>query len=447
MRYANFSDTGKKNVNIGDYLQLIVVEYLYHLMDIPKKEIVRFSVKELENYDGEPVVLPCCFFCVDYIKSGRIAVSPKITPIFFGISFSTVDKFMDLEQFFGDEYNINYLRNYAPIGCRDEFTYDLMLKYDIPAYINGCMTAVFPRQEERMGNKVFLIDAPKSVLPYIPMSILESYEISTQQYYFSDEEIENHEKMFDFVVSKYRYYLETAKLIITSRLHVALPLSAMGIPVVLTKDNVDGRFSFLERYIPIYQKEIYDVINWNLKLEEWEDMKRLLITHAIKRIKNGGGCDDELKSMEDSFTESFKKRTVRCVYKPSYSITHANGERFSEYAKKYWKKDDDINYAFWGISENNAEYWRNYIESQYPKAKLVALFDSYRKGERWGIEFQHPDNILFCENVCVIVCSVGAAQAAKEFFRENQVPQEKYYITSDCFIGNGDVEDRLSCEQ
>ena len=438
MKYANFCDAGRTSVNIGDYLQFIVNDYLLRLMNVSKDEIVYLGFKELVNYDGEEVVFPFCYSIIDFVKDGRIAISSKITPVFLAVTLSTVDRFMDVDKFLGDSYNREYLTKYGPIGCRDEITYEMFQRNNIPAYINGCMTAAFPRNTELTGDKVLFVDASRTLLPYLPEMNAEECAYSTQQYYFKEEEVANYKSIFEFVREKYREYIRTARLVITSRLHVALPMAAVGIPVVLAKDNVDGRFSFIEEYLPIYGKEDYNKINWKPDVVTWESTKELLLAHALGRLQNNID-KSELERMEQKLTGLFQTRKRKKEYKVSHEITHKNGERFDEYALRYWKKKEVIRYAFWGVSENNLEYWKNYIETRCPNAMLTAVYDSFRKGELLGFPYQKPEEFAKNKEVCVIVCSVGAAQAALKLFREYGISEERYCIVSDCFIDDDDI--------
>lgn len=433
MKYANFSTLGRTNVNIGDYLQFMVTDYLYFLMGIDENQVVRIHFDEVATYSGERVILPFCYSFIYFVKSGKIAISNKITPLFLAVTLSTIDAFDDVDQFLTDAFNREYLMKYAPIGCRDEITYQIFQRYGIPAYINGCMTAIFPKEPKILGEKVFFIDAPKTLSPFIPKHFYDNYEISTQQYYLDEEDIKDYHQIFDFVRSKYEYYRRHAKIVITSRLHAALPLTALGIPVILAKDYVDGRFSFIESYLPIYSKENYERINWNPSVPDIEFPKKMLIEHAIGRIKETIG-KVELQKMEDNLTEFFKLRKIENVYKNSHMVTHRNSEKFDKYAEKYWNEDENLKYALWGVSENNAEYWKNYIETHYPKAKLTAIFDRYKKGEMFGIPIETPDAVMDMPDVYIIVCSVGAAAEATTFFQQLDIGENRYCIVADMFI-------------
>lgn len=441
MKYANFSTLGLTNVNAGDYLQFMATDYLLSLIGIENKHIERIGFDKVEAYDGENVILPCCYSFIYFVKSGRISISEKIHPIFLAVTLSTIDRFMDLDEFFNNDFNRAYFLAHSPVGCRDEFTYNIFTKYHIPAYINGCMTAIFPKYTGISGTKVLFVDAPKSLLSYIPDSLLEECEFSTQQYYFNKSDVMDYHKLFEFVNEKYNYYKRTARLAITSRLHVALPLTAFGIPVVLAKDNVDGRFSFIENYLPIYSKENYNRINWNPSAPDFESIKKILIRHALGRIQNNIS-KTELETMEQGLTDLFKSRTAACEYKRSHTITHRNGDRFDAYASEFWSPDRPVKYALWGASENNSIYWKNHIESKYPYAELTAVFDSFKKGELFGLPYQCPEKIVDYNDTYIIVCSVGAVEAALKLFKELNMEKSRYCITSDCFISGDDIEKR-----
>lgn len=443
MKYANFCDTGRCNINIGDYLQFIAAEYLLKKMEIPTDEIVRLGFDDIDKYDGEDVIFPFCYSVIDFVKSGKISISKKIHPVFFAVTLTTIDKFMDVDVFLTDKFNADYFIEHGPIGCRDEITYHYFKSHNIPAYINGCMTAILPKSSKN-GDKVLFVDAPMSLLPFIPSDMLkEKCEFSTQQYYFSSEEIADHKKIFDFVYKKYDEYIKKAKLVITSRLHIALPMCAFGIPVILAKEHIDGRFSFIEKYIPAYDKEHFDQINWHPSVPDMDNIKKILIDHAVERLEIFN--DNSLNEKEIYLTEFYKSRKICCTYNNSHSVTHNNGDIFDEYAAQNWDNDKPIKYAFWGVSDNNYEYWINHITMKYPMAELTAIFDSFRSGEFHGFWCQRPENLLSDDynETKVIVCSVGAAQAAKKLFRKMQIDKKRYCIAADCFIENEDIIEQM----
>lgn len=60
-----------------------------------------------------------------------------------------------------------------------------------------------------------------------------------------------------------RYRLE-AKLVITSKIHVAMPCVAMGIPVVFITDEPNNiRFDVIQGILPIYSYKDMNYVNWS----------------------------------------------------------------------------------------------------------------------------------------------------------------------------------------
>lgn len=118
------------------------------------------------------------------------------------------------------------------------------------------------------------MDVPIEAEKFIPKDIREHSEIMTQQYYFSaDMSID---KILDTIKSQYCKYAREAKLVVTSRLHVASPCMAMGIPVVFTKNQIDARFGWIDNYIPLYDLKSYEKINWEQGPVEYEEDKKEL---------------------------------------------------------------------------------------------------------------------------------------------------------------------------
>jgi hypothetical protein len=107
--------------------------------------------------------------------------SHKIIPVFLG--FSALSK-----NFSNDD--VDYLRRFQPIGCRDQYSMENLRKYNINAYVNGCMTATFPKRRNHSKiskySKVFFIDVPDDFKKFVPKNILLNSEFSNHVY-FSDE--------------------------------------------------------------------------------------------------------------------------------------------------------------------------------------------------------------------------------------------------------------------
>ncbi len=138
---------------------------------------------------------------------------------------------------------IEYLRQYAPIGCRDWTTVDVLLSVDVPAFFSGCMTTtvstVFPDTPLRPGPdaEVAYVDVPESEVP-----------TGAPTYRHSDDAIRFRSfaaNMYDAIELLETYRRQHSGLV-TSRLHCYLPGRSIGVPVDFQPGNrSDPRFAGL----------------------------------------------------------------------------------------------------------------------------------------------------------------------------------------------------------
>lgn len=437
MKYANLywqstelNDSGFRAVNIGDNLQFLTIEYLYQCMGINKKDICRLKMNELRTYSGEHLVLPMnwALFDKNYMVEDKIAISDNIEPVFLAMTIQSISY---KEEYF-NEYNINYLKRYEPIGCRDIVTKDVLRGYGIEAYVSGCLTSVFPKRSKNSGqSRILLIDVPFETYQYIPKEIRDNAITMTQQYYYSNSI--SIEQIIDNVIKQYTYYKDNAKLVVTSRLHVASPCMAMGIPVVFTKNCIDARFSWLDTYLTLYDLNHYNEIDWNPVTIEYESNKQLIIDLAIKRIK-GSICknDEELKKIENLY--KVKKYNFRDFKDTIYS----NFEKAKNFLKTEYSNKSNFNYGIWGIGQA-AENFYMYMQQNYPFANLVTAIDAYKKVEFHGIKTINPELYVRKDNEIIFVLPVQASNIAPKILMEKGFSENEFVCAGDQFIHTNDL--------
>ena len=264
--------------NIGDNIQTFAIDYLYECAGIDKKDIININASEMKNYSGEYVLCPIFGYASHYKRFNQLPPSDKIIPIYIGFDMSdpTCDDI------------ISSLIKYEPIGCRDEATMELLRSKGVKAYITGCVTTVLPKRNDKLKNgKVFLVDIPHELKEYIPKEYLKNavevsheHELGHSQMTEQDRvTIENDAKE---ILKRYK---EEASLVITSRLHAASPCVAMGIPTIVAINNIDRRFSFIDKLIPIYDSNHFDKIDWNPRPVEMEGIKKQIISLFCDRLK------------------------------------------------------------------------------------------------------------------------------------------------------------------
>lgn len=184
--------------------------------------------------------------------------APEINPLFISFHLNS----HHAEALLSNSENIKYLKKYEPIGCRDENTVKWLNKFNITAYYSSCLTTTLDidyKTDKKSGNilmvdvlykndyKKIYKDNPLRIIPHIlkgkffkrndrentikdliPADILRNAEYETHSYYTKDYTEEQRFKLADDLLKKYA----CAKLVITSRIHCALPCLAMGTPVV-----------------------------------------------------------------------------------------------------------------------------------------------------------------------------------------------------------------------
>lgn len=295
MKYGLLVEFGAKCSNFGDYVQSIAIEYLYtEIMGIPKSEIVHITAKELSTYDGEELLVPYSYVMhlLVFPEYTTVKLSPKIKLVFLGGSFSFTQ--------FGNQYSIDHVfdekngwiamfKKFAPIGCRDAYTYEVLQKLGIPSYIGGCITNILPRriEGEAKKGKVLLVDLTSDILPYLPKNVVNGAVAMTQYEPNGDLTVEeNYQRAKD----RYKFYYD-ADLIVSSRYHMVTPCNAMGVPCVFVNRNInyykrDIRLGTLNPTIQFCTTENVQSIDWNPKAGEFEELKRQMSGLAVKRIED-----------------------------------------------------------------------------------------------------------------------------------------------------------------
>lgn len=343
MKFANIDmslptdNLAGKNIisfNLGDFLQTNAISYLYQYMGISKKEIQWIRNRELQTYAGEPVLLPINIMAAwPALPSGGL-FSPNIFPVFCGVSFP--------EEL--PAKSVEWIRQWEPVGCRDEATYRYLKEQGVDSFLSGCMTIALPKRKEPSGSKVFFVDAPDDILHYAPENLL-SNAVFRNNFFIGDYSDLLPESPNLYIRRRYHELAQEAALVVTSRLHVAAPCIAMGIPTIVCVGKfVSSRFSWIDKYVPIYTKKDYDKINWNpphgLIAEE---EKELILKTAAEQVwwkyyqyQHQNSCEKITAHYLD------RQKTKTCTRKEQIP------QIVSDVLKKH-SGAEPFRYALWGI--------------------------------------------------------------------------------------------------
>ena len=155
-----------------------------------------------------------------------LTIPSNISPIILSIHIDNVNKL--------DTIAINNLKKYQPIGCRDMYTFRGLKKYGIDAYFSSCLTTTldidYSVNDLERTNEIIFIDYKfgynKKIDNYIKS--LNSYNFSNIVHTTHSFNLNNSQnKRFNIAKELLDKYSK-AKLVITSRLHGALPCLALN---------------------------------------------------------------------------------------------------------------------------------------------------------------------------------------------------------------------------
>lgn len=250
MKYGLLTYTGQRTYNVGDYVQSLAArQYLPRVDQFMNRET-------LGEYSGDPTKLIMNGWWTHNIH--HWVPSDKIDPLFVSFHMNNT-----AAPFMLSKKGITYLKKHAPIGCRDKFTAQILNEKGIDAYFTGCLTLTLDNytvDNAERGEDIYIVDPfynyPKSddllssvksavrgvmsgeafqlgkidktLKKIVSPELLKSAKYVTQ---VLPEGKQTDEEKFAYAEDCLKKYAR-AKLVITSRIHSALPCLAMGTPVI-----------------------------------------------------------------------------------------------------------------------------------------------------------------------------------------------------------------------
>jgi hypothetical protein len=219
----------------------------------------------------------------------------------------------------------DHFRQHAPIGCRDQKTLKLFLGWGIPAYYSGCLTTT-TRQRAPINNsgegEVLLVDNIDTPVPENVTAKLEQL-LGTKLVRIShdpenvegniEEYAERCEKHMDYLLSRYC----NARLIITTKIHCALPCLGMGANVILIHHNPSET-----RLAPV--AEVMDILSYNDILSATELVRPQVKHEALKTRQEflskicRSSVEKGYNMVQQPDTEEFKKIKSKSIFQAKF---------------------------------------------------------------------------------------------------------------------------------
>lgn len=243
-----------KTDNLGDDIQSYATKrYLPHIDYLIERESIDKFIPD-DNY--KVAVIMAGWFLYSHLNWPP---SPFIFPLNISMHFDTyyskylgkpLEKNMVLEG-----YGAKWLNDNGPVGARDYFTLNLLRGFNIKSYFSGCITTTlekFPSVDNH--NSIVAVDVNPLIIEKVKSNskkivISKTHKIKLEG--FSMEE------RFQLVEEYLKLY-QGASLVITSRLHVALPCLAFETPVLFVKDT--KFFNRTATFMPYLHSEFEDNI-------------------------------------------------------------------------------------------------------------------------------------------------------------------------------------------
>lgn len=252
MHYAIITYHNDKRFNIGDYIQsLAACQFLPHVDAVLNRET-------LNKYTGPELKLIMNGWFMHNPKNWP--PSPNITPLFisFHLTKRAANTVLDSER-------ISYLQQYE-VGARDYHTLELLSAKGIRSYFSGCLTLTLGNSyKHQPGTDIYFVDVlhkpqffgrrSRIIKGVFGKEMVKSAKHITHRYLVRDYPTEGARlQLADDLLNLY----QNARLVVTSRLHCALPCLAMGTPVIyvdvgVSKERV--RFKGLSEVLNIIKIE------------------------------------------------------------------------------------------------------------------------------------------------------------------------------------------------
>jgi hypothetical protein len=248
--------------NLGDYIQTLAAEQL--LGTGPFEHCDR---EQLHTYSGDGVAL---------LTNGWFMAHPthwppasKIHPLLISMHINPTAEAQML-----NAAGVNYLKTHGPVGCRDFHTLNVLKEKGVPAYFSGCLTLTLKRSDwvpkGTPRNGILVLSALDRLLPNLntlwkeknykqwllqllkfprkrkraqkaQKALMHFLEQQQQPITYASQIVERPFSSNSAYFTAARQQLEkiaTAAVVITSRIHTALPAVALGTPVVFLVDGL-----------------------------------------------------------------------------------------------------------------------------------------------------------------------------------------------------------------
>ncbi len=296
-----------KQYNLGDNIQSIAAMNTLLKTGVSKNNIDYINSEEISvavPRDKGILIVQGWFGCRPGIEQFPI-YDRDIHPLYFGF-FLNEGSWQKLA---GNKKFVDSMKKYEPIGCRDYGTRNFLRSIGVKAYFSGCLTLTFDKRKKSPDNgKNFFIDELPTIHDYVPeelkmnfIRLFQEGDFPSGQFPICDKDVDQIDQMAHERLELLR---AQAKIVVTRRIHIAMPCTAMGIPVIFSFNQPDNpRVSTLKDILPIYDIEHFNNINWNPQvpvIDEVKERMNLIFRYRLQQEEFKMGISTKRLSGEES---------------------------------------------------------------------------------------------------------------------------------------------------
>ncbi len=268
---------GEKKNNLGDVLQGMVAKQFLN----PNSICINREKIKSGNYKPGLVIANGWF----QHNTEEFPINENLNPVYISFHVAKSELLKKTE-------TRKHLKAYAPIGCRDIQTKYLLLFWGIPAYFSGCLTMTSSQlisKDMKRSNEILLVDNVDHPIPE-NLKLKLNEILASEIIHLNHDPKSNNLQFEEYVEIESQNMLQllerykNAELIITSKLHVALPCLSLNKKVLFIHPNPsDKRLSILKKYIKIYHYN--EIENWSTIPElNFKQNKFLIQAKKIEKI-------------------------------------------------------------------------------------------------------------------------------------------------------------------
>lgn len=352
----------KESNNIGDDIQSYAAAQLLPQVDY---YIEREHLDIFRPIEEEPVnVIMNGWFM--YNKLGW-PISSCINPLYISMHFVEND-ILDIGNHFLTGIGSEDLRRHQPIGCRDIETQKLLNSVGIDTWFSGCITLTLqPNYPQKKEEYICLTDVPQSVVDFIKQRYPQN---KIQIIKHVDEEIAMQEMSWEERFNRVKELLsvyQNAKVVITTRLHCAMPCLALETPVLLlTEKEIEEQGRFEGLYCLTHHTSVdefikgcvdYDLCNPPKNPEKYIAVRDKIIDKVNEFIDKNKVCTPELANRYALYDSEWEKRALWKDDQFSWLIRHTMKEfaKRKEYLENLQKGKDWLEGQYYSLREENTK--------------------------------------------------------------------------------------------